>query len=260
MGMAIDAVREGRAHGVISAGNTGAYMALSKVILKTFDGINRPAIPAVMPTRNRHGRTIVLDLGANIECSPTNLVQFALMGEAFASKIFGIDKPTVGLLNVGSEEIKGHAGVQEAFQMLRGITDFNFHGFVEGGDIMAGTTDVVVTDGFSGNITLKAIEGTSRFLQHLLRESMSSSWRGKLGYLIAKPAFDRIKQISDARHYNGAVFLGLRHIAVKSHGSADGKSFANAIKVAITLVENNVNEKIMDELRHVTQPAQAVQA
>ena len=248
LGMAIDAVRDGRAHAVVSAGNTGAYMALSKVILKTLDGINRPAIPAVMPTTNRHGRTIVLDLGANIECSPLNLVQFALMGEAFAAKIFNIDRPTVGLLNVGSEEVKGHAGVQEAFQILRGIHDFNFHGFVEGNDIMSGTTDVVVTDGFSGNIALKAIEGTTRFVRDLLKDCMSSSWRGKLGYLIAKPAFDRVKQVSDARTYNGAVFLGLRHIAVKSHGGTDAVGFSNAVGVAINMVKSNFIESVQARL------------
>lgn len=249
LGMAIEAVRDGRAHAVVSAGNTGAYMALSKVILKTLDGINRPAIPAVMPTTNGHGRTIVLDLGANIECSPINLVQFALMGEAFASRVFNIDRPTVGLLNVGSEEVKGHAGVQEAFQILRNIDDFNFHGFVEGTDIMAGTTDVVVTDGFSGNIALKAIEGTTRFVRDLLQKCMSSSWRGKLGYLIAKPAFDRVKQVSDARHYNGAVFLGLRHIAVKSHGGTDAIGFANAVGVAISMVQSNFIDGVQNRLR-----------
>lgn len=248
LGMAIDAVREGRAHAVISAGNTGAYMALSKVLLKTLDGINRPAIPAVLPTTSSHGRTIVLDLGANIECSPLNLVQFALMGEAFAAKIFNIDRPTVGLLNVGSEELKGHAGVQEAFQILRDMSNLNFHGFVEGDDIMAGTTDVVVTDGFSGNITLKAIEGTTRFVRHILQTCMSSSWRGKLGYLIAKPAFDRVKQISDARYYNGAVFLGLRHIAVKSHGGTDAIGFANAVGVAINMVKSNFIESVQSRL------------
>jgi glycerol-3-phosphate acyltransferase PlsX len=256
LGMAISAVAEGRAHAVISAGNTGAYMALSKIILKTLDGINRPAIPAVMPTTNPRG-TIVLDLGANIECSPTNLVQFALMGEAFAAKTFNIERPTVGLLNVGSEEVKGHAGVQEAFQMLRQITDFNFHGFVEGNDIMAGTTDVVVTDGFSGNVTLKAIEGTSRFVQRLLQESISSSWRGKLGYLIAKPAFDRIKQTTDARFYNGAVFLGLRHIAVKSHGGTDAIGFANAVNVAINMVKNNFIDSVQSRLRLLQSQQQA---
>jgi glycerol-3-phosphate acyltransferase PlsX len=248
LGMAIDAVKLGDAHAVVSAGNTGAYMALSKVILKTLDGINRPAIPAVMPTTTRHGRTIVLDLGANIECSPLNLVQFALMGEAFAACSFGIERPTVGLLNVGSEEMKGHAGVQEAFQQLRALQNFNFHGFVEGNDIMAGTTDVVVTDGFSGNIALKAIEGTTRFVSHLLKTHMSASWRGKLGYLIAKPAFDSIQAISDARQYNGAVFLGLQHIAVKSHGGADAFAFSKAVEVASKMAQNNFISSVQERL------------
>lgn len=248
LGMAIDAVREGRAQAVVSAGNTGAYMALSKVILKTFDGINRPAIPAVMPTMHGHGRSVVLDLGANIECSPLNLLQFALMGEAFASKIFNIDRPSVGLLNIGSEEVKGHAGVQEAFQLLKNTADLNFYGFVEGNDIMEGTTDVVVTDGFSGNIALKAIEGTTRFVRHLLKESLASSWRGKLGYLIAKPAFAQVQRVSDARFYNGAVFLGLRHIAVKSHGGTDAVGFANAVGVAINMVKSNFIQSVQERL------------
>ncbi len=248
LGMAIDAVPEGRAHAVVSAGNTGAYMALSKVLLKTLDGINRPAIPAVMPTMRGHGRTVVLDLGANIECSPLNLLQFALMGEAFASRVLNIDRPSVGLLNIGSEEVKGHAGVQEAFQLLKNTTDLNFHGFVEGNDIMEGTTDVVVTDGFSGNIALKAIEGTTRFVRHLLKESLASSWRGKLGYLIAKPAFARVQQVSDARFYNGAVFLGLRHIAVKSHGGTDAVGFANAVGVAINMVKSNFIDSVQERL------------
>ncbi len=252
LGMAIEAVREGRAQAVVSAGNTGAFMALSKVILKTFNGINRPAIPAVMPTIQRHRRTIVLDLGANIECSSVNLVQFALMGEAFASKIFNIERPSVGLLNVGSEEVKGHAVVQEAFQLLKNLDDFNFHGFVEGNDIMNGTTDVVVTDGFSGNIALKAIEGTSHYIQHILTEAMTASWRGKLGYLIAKPAFDHVKQISDARFYNGAVFLGLQHIAVKSHGGTDSIGFANAVDVAINMVKSNFIESVQSRLTLLT--------
>lgn len=248
LGMAIEAVRAGEAHAVVSAANTGAYMALSKVILKTLDGISRPAIPAVMPTTHRHGRTIVLDLGANVECSALNLVQFALMGEAFASSIFNIGKPTIGLLNVGSEEMKGHATVQEAFQQLREFKDLNFHGFVEGNDIMSGTTDVVVTDGFSGNIALKAIEGTVRFVRDLLKDSMAASWRGKLGYLIAKPAFKRIQSRSDPRLYNGAVFLGLRHIAVKSHGGADAFAFSKAIEVAVKMAKNNFIDNVQRRL------------
>lgn len=248
LGMAITAVCDGTARAVVSAGNTGAYMALSKVIMKTLDGINRPAIPAIMPTTHRHGRTIVLDLGANVECSALNLVQFALMGEAFASSVFAIDKPTVGLLNVGSEEMKGHAIVQEAFQELKNISNINFHGFVEGNDIMSGTTDVVVTDGFSGNIALKAIEGTTRFVRDLFKSSMSMTWRGKLGYLIAKPAFARIQSISDARQYNGAVFLGLRHIAVKSHGGADAFAFSKAVEVAIKMANNNFIENVQKRL------------
>ncbi len=249
LGMAIDSVCTGKANAVVSAGNTGAYMALSKVIMKTLEGINRPAIPAVMPTTHRHGRTIVLDLGANVECSALNLVQFAIMGEAFAASILNLKKPTVGLLNVGSEELKGHAVVQEAYQAIKSFPDINFYGFVEGDDIMAGTTDLVVTDGFSGNIALKAIEGTTRFVRDLLKKSMSACWRGKLGYLIAKPAFDRIQAVSDARLYNGAVFLGLRHIAVKSHGGADAFAFSKAVEVAIKMAQSNFIEHVEERLK-----------
>jgi glycerol-3-phosphate acyltransferase PlsX len=250
LGMAIDAVEKGEAHAVISAGNTGAYMALSKVILKMLSGIDRPAIPAILPTLN--GKTVVLDLGANVDCTPENLVEFALMGEAFARQLLKIDRPSVGLLNVGSEELKGNATVQTAAHFLRELPDLNFQGFVEGDDITAGKTDVVITDGFSGNIALKAIEGTVRLINHYLKQSLSSSIRGRIGYAVAKPAFKELQRRSDPRLYNGAVFLGLKGIAVKSHGGTDAIGFANAIKVAISMVQQNFIKNVEERVALLT--------
>lgn len=250
MGMAIDAVAKGEANAVVSAGNTGAYMALSKILLKTLEGIDRPAIPAILPTVK--GKTVVLDLGANIDCTPENLVQFAVMGEAFACQLLDIKKPSVGLLNVGSEELKGNATVQAAFQLLKGFSDLNFHGFVEGDDINLGKTDVVVTDGFSGNIALKSIEGAAKLIAHFLKESLSGSFRGKLGYIIAKSAFKQLQKKTDPRMYNGAVFLGLRGIAVKSHGGTDYVGFANAIGVAISMIQHNFIKNIEERLAMLT--------
>jgi len=246
LGMAVDAVAKGQAHAVVSAGNTGAYMALSKILLKTLKGIDRPAIPAVMPTIK--GKTVVLDLGANIDCSAENLVQFALMGEAFSRQILNLEHPSVGLLNIGSEDLKGNATVQKAAQLLKDIQDLNFSGFVEGNDITAGTIDVVVTDGFSGNIVLKAIEGAAHLFKHLLEKSLSSSWLGKLGYLLARSCFKEFKNRIDPRFYNGAVFLGLKHIAVKSHGGTDSIGFANAIHVAVQMAQSNLIDKIEQRL------------
>lgn len=255
MGMAIDAVAKGEANAVVSAGNTGAYMALSKILLKTLEGIDRPAIPAILPTVK--GKTVVLDLGANIDCTPENLVQFAVMGEAFACQLLDIKKPSVGLLNVGSEELKGNATVQTAFQLLKEIPDFNFYGFVEGDDINSGKTDVVVTDGFSGNIALKSIEGAARLISHFLKESLKDSFRGKLGYIIAKSAFKQLQKKMDPRMYNGAVFLGLRGIAVKSHGGIDYIGFANAIGVAISMIQHNFIKNIEERLSILTSKAEA---
>lgn len=246
MGMAINAVAMGQADAVISAGNTGAYMALSKIILKTLPGIDRPAIPALMPTMK--GKAVVLDVGANIECNTDNLIQFALMGEALACQILNLESPSVGLLNVGSEELKGNATIQEAYQFLRTLSDFRFSGFVEGDDITAGKTDVIVTDGFSGNVALKAIEGAARLIKSIITHSLSSSWLGRLGYLIGRSQFKKLQAQLDPRLYNGAVFLGLRHIAVKSHGGVDAIGFANSIDVAIQMVHKNLVHKIEQRL------------
>lgn len=238
MAMAIDAVNNGLADAVISAGNTGAFMALSKILLKTFEGIDRPAIPALIPSDK--GCTLVLDLGANIECSAENLVQFAVMGSVYMHKLMNIDKPSVGILNVGSEDLKGNQVVQAAANFLRDHPLVNFHGFVEGDDITKATVDVVVTDGFTGNIVLKAIEGTVRLFARQLKKSLSENVLSKLGALIAQPSLASFKRFVDPRLYNGAMFLGLRKIVIKSHGGTDGVGFATAIKVADEMVQRNV--------------------
>lgn len=243
MAMAVDAVNQGKAQAVVSAGNTGAFMALSKIILKTFDGIDRPAIPALIPSN--HGCSLVLDLGANINCSAENLVQFAVMGSVYMSKLTNKQNPSVGLLNVGSEDLKGNQVVQAAAQFLRDHPLVNFYGFVEGDDITKGTVDVVVTDGFTGNIVLKAIEGTVRLFGSQLKKNLNSSLFGKLGALIAKPSLATFRQFVDPRLYNGAMFLGIREIVIKSHGGTDGVGFENAISVAYDLIQR----KIIPELR-----------
>ena len=238
MAMAIDAVNNELADAVVSAGNTGAFMALSKIILKTFEGIDRPAIPALIPSDK--GCTLVLDLGANIECSAENLVQFAVMGSVYMRTLMNIAEPSVGILNVGSEDLKGNQVVQAAANFLRDHPLVNFHGFVEGDDITKATVDVVVTDGFTGNIVLKAIEGTVRLFARQLKKSLSENVLSKLGALIAQPSLASFKRFVDPRLYNGAMFLGLRKIVIKSHGGTDGVGFATAIKVADELVQRNV--------------------
>lgn len=238
MAMAIDAVSNGIADAVVSAGNTGAFMALSKIILKNFDGIDRPAIPALIPSNK--GCTLFLDLGANIDCSAENLVQFAVMGSVYMRKLMNIPNPSVGLLNVGIEDLKGNQIVQAAANFLRDHPLVNFHGFVEGDDITKATVDVVVTDGFTGNIVLKAIEGTVRLFALQLKKSLSETVLSKLGALIARPSLASFRRFVDPRLYNGAMFLGLRKIAIKSHGGTDGVGFATAIKVAHEMVERNV--------------------
>jgi glycerol-3-phosphate acyltransferase PlsX len=232
MRLAIDAVGNGMAAAVVSAGNTGALMAMSKFVLKTAPGINRPAIASFFPTMR--GATVMLDLGANIECDADNLAQFAVMGEVFARTVLRLKRPTVGLLNVGSEDQKGHEEVRMAAAILRDIDlPIEFRGFVEGDDIAAGTVDVIVTDGFTGNIALKAVEGTARLYTHFLREAFGSTLVSKLGYMLARGALDRLRTRVDPRRYNGAILLGLNGITVKSHGGTDAIGFANAIGVAV---------------------------
>jgi glycerol-3-phosphate acyltransferase PlsX len=249
MWLAVSSVSQGEAAGVVSAGNTGALMAISKFVLRMLPGIARPAIAGLLPTTR--GECVMLDLGANIDCDSNNLVEFAVMGEVFARIILGIERPTVGLLNVGSEDVKGNDSVRGAAAILKeGQLPMQFYGFIEGDDIMAGTVDVVVSDGFSGNIALKAAEGTVKLYKQILRDAFSSSLLSKIGYFLAQSALTKVKMRTDPRRYNGAVFVGLNGIAVKSHGGSDALGFANAICVAADLIAQNFNNRIKSELEY----------
>jgi len=254
MRLAIDAVKDGSADAAVSAGNTGALMVLSKFVLKTLPGIERPAIASLMPTRR--SETVFLDLGANAECDADNLVQFAVMGEVFARAVLGIDKPTVGLLNIGTEDGKGNDTLRNAATALRDSPlAMEFHGFVEGNDLAAGKVDVVVTDGFTGNVALKVAEGAVGLYTQFLREAFKSSLFAKLGYVLAKPALQLLRQRLDPRRYNGAMFLGLNGIVVKSHGGTDALGFANAIGVAANLVNQGTSQWITTELNRLEEEA-----
>ena len=244
MGMAISAVARGEADAVISAGNTGALMALAKFMVKTLPGIDRPAMASLFPTMR--GQTVLLDLGANLQCSPRNLVEFALMGQVFARIVLGIDEPSVGLLNIGTEEQKGDETRRTAAEILRRCGT-GFHGFVEGDDIAAGTVDVVATDGFTGNVALKAIEGFARLYSEFMRRSFSDSLQAKIGFLFARPAFRKLRLRLDPRRYNGAVFLGLNGICVKSHGGTDPRGYANAVDFAVDAIHQHLLDKINHE-------------
>jgi glycerol-3-phosphate acyltransferase PlsX len=255
---AIDAVASGEAEGVVSAGNTGAMMALAKIVLKTLAGIDRPAMAAIGPSAR--GDMVMLDLGANVQCDTRNLVEFAVMGDVFARTVLGLPAPTLGLLNVGTEELKGVARVQEAAEVLRDSPlAGQFHGFVEGHDIAAGTVDVIVTDGFTGNVALKTGEGALKLVRDLLRQVFSSSLAAKLGYLLARPSLDRLREWLDPRRYNGAVLLGLNGVVVKSHGGTDPIGFAHAMDVAMDMVTHRFNDRIRDELAGFAQPRMAAQ-
>ncbi|MFL6747090.1 MAG: phosphate acyltransferase PlsX [Sphingomicrobium sp.] len=249
MGMAINAVKEGQADAALSAGNTGALMAMAKLALRTMPGIDRPALAALLPTL---GSTdcVMLDLGANTECDAQNLVQFAVMGSAYSRTVLGIAKPRVKLLNIGTEELKGTDELKEAAALLReaDYLPLRFDGFTEGDKLSRGDIDVVVTDGFSGNIALKTAEGTARFVTDLLRRAFTSSLRSKAGFALSKPALNLLKVHLDPNNHNGAVFLGLNGLVVKSHGSANYKGLANAIGVAASMVRNDITRKIGDDL------------
>ncbi len=250
MRLAIEAVHSGEAAGIVSAGNTGAFMAMAKVVLKTLSGIDRPAIATVVPTER--GECVMLDLGANVRCDAHNLVQFAIMGEVFARTVQGLLQPTIGLLNVGEEHLKGHEAVKTASGILRETNlPIKFHGFVEGDDIWAGAVDVVVTDGFTGNVAIKTAEGIAHLYSGLLRSAFKSSMFARLGYLLARRALHKIRVRLDPRGYNGAMFLGLNGIAVKSHGGTDAFGFANAIGVAVDMAVHGFNDKIIEEFRRL---------
>ena len=247
MRLAINAVHSGEADCVVSAGNTGALMAMAKFVLKTLPGINRPAIASFFPTLR--GESVMLDLGANVQCDAQNLVDFTVMGNAFARSVLGLQEPTYALLNVGSEEIKGHESLQEASSILRASNlRGRFLGFVEGDDLATGTAAVVVTNGFTGNVALKTAEGTAKLINEYLRNTFRSSLLAGLGYLLARPAMKKLRLRVDPRGYNGAMFLGLNGIAVKSHGGTDALGFANAIGVAVDMHRHDIIEKIRSDL------------
>ena len=238
MGLAIQSVKTGQTDAIVSAGNTGALMAMTKLFLRPIEGITRPAIAAYFPTIR--SESCMLDLGANIECDAKNLVQFAFMGQAFANIVMGVNNPTISLLNIGEEEQKGLDYIKDASQILTKLKDqINYTGFIEGDKIAQGISDVIIADGFSGNVSLKTAEGTALLVTSYLKKALSSSLSSKIGYLFAKRAINDFKLQMDPRKYNGAVFLGLNGVAVKSHGGTDAFGFANAICVAIDMVKYN---------------------
>ncbi len=250
MRLAIDAVASGEASGVVSAGNTGALLTLSKIVLKTLPGIDRPAMAAIGPSAR--GDVVMLDLGANVLCDTRNLVEFAVMGDVFARTVLGLTAPTIGLLNVGSEEMKGDEKLRNAAELLRmSHIGPQFHGFVEGHDIAAGTTDVIVTDGFTGNIALKTGEGALKLIGQLLRQVFSSGIAARIGYLLARPGLDRLREWLDPRRYNGAVMLGLSGVVVKSHGGTDALGFAHAVDVAMDMVVHRFNDRMREGLAKI---------
>ena len=249
MGMAINAVKTGDAGAAVSAGNTGALMAMAKVALRTMPGIDRPALAALLPTLGKND-LVMLDLGANTDCDARNLVQFAIMGAAYSRIVTGLDAPRVRLLNIGTEEMKGTDALRDAANQLKAATQLamTFDGFTEADKLSRGDVDVIVTDGFSGNIALKAVEGAARFVADLLRRSFASSLRSKVGFLISRPATELLKHHLDPNNHNGAVFLGLNGVVVKSHGSANALGVANAVAVTARLLEEDLTTRIMADL------------
>ncbi len=244
MWLALDAVKKHEADVAVSAGNTGALMAMSRFSLKMLEGVERPGIAGIWPTTR--GESVVLDMGASIGGDAHHLVNLAVMGAAMARVLFDIEKPTVGLLNIGVEEVKGLEEVKDAGALLRerSSPDLEYVGFVEGDDIGKGTVDVIVTEGFAGNIALKAAEGTARQLATFLRSAMNRTWRSRIGYVFAKPAFDALKEKMDPRRSNGGVFLGLNGIVIKSHGGTDAEGFASALDVGYDMARYDLLARI----------------
>ncbi|MCK5424224.1 MAG: phosphate acyltransferase PlsX [Emcibacter sp.] len=248
MGLAIQAVKDGDAGAAVSAGNTGALMAMAKFMLRTMPGIDRPALASLLPTSC--GESIMLDLGANVECSDKNLIQFAIMGAAFARTVLGLANPSVALLNVGVEELKGNETIKNADRMLRDTNlPMDYIGFTEGHGLANGDVDVVVTDGFTGNVALKTAEGTARMIAGMLKAALSDSMMSKIGYLFAKPALMGLKDHLDPNNHNGAVFMGLNGLVIKSHGGASAAGFASAIGVAADMASNDLAGKISKDLK-----------
>ncbi|PPE04200.1 phosphate acyltransferase PlsX [Holospora curviuscula] len=246
MARALHSVVSGQAQGVISAGNTGVYLALSRFILKTLEGVFRPAIISQIPTCR--GESVMLDLGGNLDNSSKVLVQYALMGKIFCQKVLGVESPSIGLLNVGTELQKGTDALKEAYDMLKHQKGLNFYGYVEGNDISKGTVDVVVTDGFTGNVALKTGEGTMRMMSFMLNRVFRSSFSARCAGWIAKPFLQDLKAYFDPRVYNGALWLGVRGVAVKSHGGTDSIGFSHALETAYDMVRINIVQEIQNTL------------
>ncbi len=249
---AVQSVETGEAHAVVSAGNTGAYMAIAMFRLRTMEGVHRPALATRWPTM-KGGYTVMLDVGANVQADAEQLVEFAIMGEAFQRAVSGEARPRVALLNVGAEDQKGHEEIRAAAKLIRETgVDIDFQGFVEGDDISKGTVDVVVTDGFTGNIALKTGEGAARLVAQLLREALTSGAFAKLGAAIAYPALTRLRTQMDPGTFNGALFLGLNGLVVKSHGSANGRGYAAAIGVAEKLARSHYREEVAANIERLS--------
>lgn len=247
MRLAIDAVADGKASAIVSSGNTGALMAMSKLVLKVLPGIQRPALASIMPSLK--GPNVMLDLGANISCDSENLAQFAILGSVFSRAVLGTERPTVGLLNVGSEQMKGNDVLRAADSLLRSVSiPGDYQGFIEGDDITKGSVNVIVTDGFTGNVALKTAEGVGHFFKHVITQEFKHSFLSKIGYLMNMCVFKRIKNRMDPREYNGALFLGLKGICVKSHGGADEYAFSRAVLVAANMVEQGFNDTVTKEI------------
>jgi len=258
MGLAIQAVKDNVADVAISAGNTGALMALSKFMLRTMPGIDRPALIAPLPTLR--GESVMLDLGANVECDSNNLVQFAIMGAAYVRTVLGQSRPSVALLNVGTEDLKGKDSIKAAADALKNSRHLplNFVGFVEGNDIGAGEVDVVVTDGFTGNVALKTAEGTARLVTDLLGRAFRSSFLTKLGYMLSRQGLRSLKDHLDPNNHNAAVFLGLNGLVMKSHGGANAHGFSSAITSAIDMAQNDLIRLISEDLHEIATEETAV--
>ncbi|GAA4824679.1 phosphate acyltransferase PlsX [Sphingosinicella ginsenosidimutans] len=253
MGRAIAAVKDGTAHAMVSGGNTGAMMAMAKLALRTLPGIDRPALAALLPTLGDND-VVMLDLGANTECDTRNLIEFAVMGAAYARVVLELDRPRVQLLNIGTEELKGTDELKAAAAVLRDADylHMRFDGFIEGDKLSRGGADVVVTDGFSGNIALKTVEGTARFVTDLIKRAFASSLRSKFGFLVSRPATRLLRHHLDPNNHNGAVFLGLGGLVVKSHGSANDIGVANAIGVAARMVSADITRRIGEDLANIS--------
>ena len=250
MWRSIASVKAGEAQAIVSAGNTGALMAMARMILKSMPGIDRPAIAALWP--NPRGESVVLDVGANIGPDERQLVDFAILGEAYARVIMGLDRPSVALLNIGAEEVKGNEAVKAAAADIRasGI-DMNFYGFVEGDDISLGTVDVVVTDGYTGNIALKTAEGAAKLISNYLSNAIRRSLFARIGYLFAQGAFKTLREKMDPRSLNGGVFLGLNGVVVKSHGGTDSIGYASAVDLAIDVAKSDIASKVQSRLAEI---------